>query len=284
MDLPDSLFNREDETEHVREIAGLYNGTALVHAPFWLRVGALYVGGALLGQRCPGSTTASKRWLSELTKNFDENKAMASTLSVCALKNGELHVLEGQHRTLAARAAKGDNYLLRYTVYFGFSDVTDQRCAELIETIHDDRLPHTRDEETERDKALGKPDAVHLREIESRCGVTISSTGHIHAVVECRKIIRQRGAAALEGAIRVGIAAFGKDGHHLTSALLDGVSLFLSRHRDADTERLIRVMQKVGSSALHVLAAEYGGKGTGMCRALVRVYNRGLRTNRLPEE
>jgi len=222
-----------------------------------------------------------------MAADFDEDAL--GVLTVSHRKNGTYHIIDGAHRTGAAKLAKGEDYEVPCTVWRGLSIEAEARMFRLLNNTRKvDALPLFRVRMTE-----GEETAVTINMIVEEAGWKISTTtgalNGLNAVAVLERLYRLD-PDALGRALATLARAWGTDGPAGDGRLIEGIGLLFHRYGTAvEPDELARKLAPVG-----------GGPGAFLGRArqmrdlvgyslpnavaeiAVETYNKGRRTRVLP--
>lgn len=95
----------------------------------------------------------------KIVDNFDKNKLQPIVVS---LRDDVYYIVDGDHRTAAARVKFGKNYLMECKVVTG---LTEQEEADLFVSLNEDRLPLTASDDARGKFYAGKKNIIDLYNI-----------------------------------------------------------------------------------------------------------------------
>lgn len=150
-------------------------------------------------------------------------------LTVSRRSNGSYHIVDGQHRHAAARAAEGDRAELACRV---FSDLTPQDEARLFRWLNNTAKPqaidHFRIRVVEGDKV-----AMEIERMITGLGweINLSSGTHSFAAVAAAERLYKTDAPAVELALATITKAWGYD--EADGRVFEGLGLIYARHGSA---------------------------------------------------
>lgn len=208
----------------------------------------------------------------------------AGTIVVAQRENGDLYVVDGQHR-LAAATLAGETEILAQLV----SGLTPEEEAQL--RIQGNFKRSDRISEVFRARVFaGDEVAVGLQSLCKRYDTQINYVPDyqhgINAIAACESIYRFDNGGLLAEVFDHIKAAFGTvEGAHAGGNIVKALAWWLQRHdQEADVTRLVSKMRAAGVSyiarnARNYKAAMGGSQWLNTYRALVDIYNEGLRDN-----
>lgn len=205
--------------------------------------------------------------------------------------NGKYHIVDGQTRCAAVRQLWGDEEMVPCDVIPASSPA---EAAELFLGINDDRRPIQAIDRFRVSVTAGRPDYVAVNNLLKGLGYTIgmgAEDGLFAAVASAMTVYRRHGEDVLRDALLILQATWGKDRESVHSALVQGYAELVATYGGAiDRKRLSsRVAKELTPAALLGRAKGLSEmfrctRPKGVVRALVAVYNHGLRTEVRLEE
>ena len=231
-----------------------------------------------------------KRRIKDMATSFDWSKFQALTVSGPD-KLGDYSVIDGQHR-LEAVKMRGDLDKLPCLVIDAPS-VSDQ--ARTFKGVNKDRTGVTRINIFWADVAAGDEDALRIKQICESCGLEVSRVGTgrqkplrtvaVTTIQRCLDLDEE----ALVDVLKALVAAQGEVENAFRAAPIKALWEIWSRHmEEIDPERMVRVLEELDLDhkidEARRIKETFGNKlETALRFILVRAYNKGLKTNRLPE-
>lgn len=188
--------------------------------------------------------------------NFDEFRV--GTLHVSRRSDGQLVVLDGQHRFLAAKQV-GEKTIHCVVKFFA---TTADEAAE-YDALNTDRRPLTTMDRWKTEMVAGKERTLVIHDlIQDRDSLVTNSHG-VQAVRTLWTIHDKRGADHLEEILDVLYEAFGAlSAESCQSRYLSGVDEFLRLHPEK-RDRLVKKLQEGGPGRLATLTNMYRTSGAG---------------------
>ncbi len=213
-------------------------------------------------------------------RSFDD--ATAGIISVSLRANGEMYIVDGQHRTALARLEDRENILAQV-----FTDLTPQQEADLRDRMHLRRA----DTVYEIFKArifAGDPVARGMqkvaREFETQLNFVPDAKRGINTIATVEKIYRGDDGKSLRKVFSLIREAWGNvEGPNATAAVIQSMYWFMSRHsEETEYERVVARLRTEGVQSLMRMAQSHKGAMGGslwlnVYRSIVEVYNYGLR-------
>lgn len=233
------------------------------------------------------------RRVNDMVLNF--NPLALGTVTVSLRPNGKLVVLDGMHRTAAARQV-GYQGLINAEVISG---LTIEQEAELFLLLNATKTPtavtkfHVR-------VVMGEPAAVEMNTIIQSHGWTVrlsTADGTISAVTAVERIYSTGGGAKASGThgelldrtLEIVTAAWGHDCQAANGHVLIAVAQLLGRFgASVDTKKLVGEMQGTRPGTLigrakNVRDAQGGTVPAALAKILAGMHNKKRRSNLLPE-
>lgn len=219
------------------------------------------------------------------------------TITVSARDTGELHIVDGQHRMAAARAAgHGDSPFL-CMVYRGLSKA---REASLFLVLNNTRQAQPLDKFRVR-VAEGEAVAVTLNSTIMSLGWTVEGNkrqGSFAAVAALEWVYNGGGIMAEAGhletchtMIEVATNAWGHNADGVRNEIVKGLGLVLLRHgSEIDYVKLQTSLAVLPGAPLSLIGdakilskAGHGNVSHAMAEIIVNVHNKGRRASKLPD-
>ncbi len=206
--------------------------------------------------------------------------------------DGRYAIIDGCHRVEACRIADGDDAVLPARVFIDLSLAQEAALWDAFNRYR--RRPRQVDTFRARLIAM-EPTAMAISKCIERSGLKLDLGGRQHgasivAVTALESAYRRLGDHGLVVVLDILREAFGDDERGYQAPAIDGLSMIVSRYGDViSRNRLIDALQRLGATRLLTLAHEYRAVHLGMpvagawARVVVLQYNRGLRSNALPE-
>jgi hypothetical protein len=242
----------------------------------------------------------NQRRVDKIARQYDLAKAGVIEISY---RQGRSYVFDGWHRVLGAYAA-GETEMLAH-IHHGLSY---QDEARYFREINHSRLPIKSLEEFNAAIEEEHPKYLEIKTIVEECGGWVAhdpSDGHRGAIVAIKSIERVYdltgglglgGDLGLRRVLTVIRDAFGSLHRNYAQAdMVKGISAFIEAYSEEgrnplyDRKRLIKKLQEAEILGImqkaHASESIYGGSmWTNIARAIVPIYNRGLRdAQKLPE-
>jgi hypothetical protein len=217
----------------------------------------------------------------EMAEHWDPR--VAGAIVVNRRPNGELQVIDGQHRTAAAKTAGETNILA--LVFEGL----EQKSEAGMRVKGNFRRPDNPQERFRARVAAGEKEAMAIAKIckdyNTRINPTPQNGTGINAISSVEKLFNKDGGVTLSRVFDIIQRAWGDvGGDHASVAVLKGLGWLLEHNSDKlDTNRLVDRLQAEGSSGIYRKAqshqaAHQGSFWVNWYRALIEIYN-----TKLPE-
>jgi len=202
--------------------------------------------------------------------------------------DGSLHIVDGQHRIMAARKAGHSSRAQHMRVHDG---LTVQQEAELFRLLNDTRKPMPVD--LFRVAVIeGEPAAVAMNDLVKRHGMHVAASGEraFRAVQALRTIYTTEPVAA-ERALAALVGAWGVSANSVQAALVAGLGRFFLRYGDTPTfDKLVTNLAKYPGGSGGLIGAARGlariksvPVPDAVAEIVVGVYNRTARANPLAD-
>lgn len=231
----------------------------------------------------------SQAMVNRIAKAFDPN--LFGVITVSERDNGDMFILDGQHRVAAVIKIGGENTLLPCEVLTGKSY---QDEAEIFHKRNADKKAMTAQDKFRGKLESGIDRAPEIFEIVVANGFMINlddselKGGKIPGVGSLIHVDTNYRGGHLNDVLELVRDTWGND-IGPRGSMISGLAMFLSFYRDVwDRKRFVSQLAKVTMERLHHDAADHK-RATGispdrsMCAVLVRRYNeRILERNRLP--
>lgn len=225
-----------------------------------------------------------------IVKHFDPD---TFGVLVVSERSDGMYIVDGQHRVAALRAMGWQDQRVPCLVYRGLSIEEEAKVFYKPQTERRSMTPAAR---FKARLVAGEPSAVAIAKCVESYGfnVNLANGGNVHprdidAVASLERIARQYGFDHLPVTMSVIRDIYGTDHVKITSALMLGIATFVHRYQGLyDKRRLFEVLHKLTPQRLEAngkdIAKLLGAHSdTAVGRAILRQYNKGLQTRRLPE-
>lgn len=226
--------------------------------------------------------TVKKSRVKSIVKKFDRDAV--GSLCVGERSDGTYWVVDGQQRLTAM-------------IELGFKevscDVFESRGAsheaKVFRNKNKDRTGITSFTIFNALLVEGDEMAVSVQAAAESCGFTISESKRTWPALRCVNSLQQAydigGVNLVRDVLEVISDAWIGEDDALHGTLVSGIALLLGKYPDVDKRRLVRVLKSKNPSAVSRAADGYKlGSGTrpkAVCRAILDIYNKGLKKGRL---
>lgn len=234
-----------------------------------------------------------QRRVTAMAKDF--RPLAVGVITVSERKDGSLMVIDGMHRTAAARLA-GYQGLLQAQVFTGLT-IADE--AELFCYLNTGKMPSALSR-FHAQVLMGDPEATDITAILKRHGWTVSPDfrpGNVAAIQAVERVYRNGGGVLTEGAhpqllervIETLTIAWEWDSKSVDASMLLAIAQLFGRcGASVDTKKLIAELSGTRPAVLigHARTLKDAQGGTvpaALAKILVGRLNKGRRTNILPE-
>ncbi|MFJ9581437.1 DUF6551 family protein [Streptomyces sp. NPDC101191] len=188
-------------------------------------------------QREPDKARAKK-----MADAFDENKL--GSIIVSDRGNGTFHIIDGQHRWLAAREAQ--HLYLHADVHTGLARA--QEADMFLAKNRDSKKPSAFDEH-KNGVAAGHSPYVEVEAVLKKHHLTAgsSSANQFGAITKAHALVKQFGADALDRALTVAENAWGRSRFTWEGVIIHGLGLIIGRHPELIDDK--RMAQRLASTS-----------------------------------
>lgn len=227
-----------------------------------------------------------------LVDNF--NPSGIGTLTVSLRSNGELVIIDGQHRGTAARSIGYDEKV----PCIQYAGLTLAEEAELFLALNNVKPVSALDKFRARIIA-GDAGATAINEVLSAFGWRVQAGGDAGCFAAVNAIEKvYEGAGVTRGEPRLDLvrivttvitAAWDRDPKGTHNLIVSGLGTFYARYGDAvDSAKVVTELRKLSPHRLVGLAqslheARGGTKSSALAEVVTGLHNKGRRTNRLPD-
>lgn len=235
--------------------------------------------------------TVDQLWVRNRIPRFNPD---ALGVLVVSRRDGDLHIIDGQHRVELCRQA-GYPHALECLVY---NDLTLAEEASMFRVLNDRRKVNPIDLFRVR-VVEGDPTATKLNLLLNEHGWTVQASkaaGAFSAVGAIEKVylgwgpVPSANLGVCESVISVITEAWGHNAHGTRAEIVTGLGLLLVRHgRKVDLTKLVTEMASTSGGPLvlcgraKALRDMSGGRiGDAMAANFINMLNKGRRSNRLP--
>lgn len=196
--------------------------------------------------------TAPER-VASIARNFNKNAIGVVTLSI--RENGDLYIIDGQHRIEALKKiGKGDEPV-NAIVFF---DLTIAEEAELFVVMNDGRTKPKRVDLHRASATSGNSDAIEIDKVLAKFGLELSDrpgNGKVRAVSSVHKVYEKSGLVILENTFKVLSEANGDHSSSFVAEYIEAVAVILAKFKDVNINRLIAAVKSAGDTNNAVLKA-----------------------------
>lgn len=230
----------------------------------------------------------SEARVDSMARNYSED--LANVIVVSERASGQLYIVDGAHRALAAKQAGRRKIMAQ--VHTG---LTSKQESEMFDKLNDARSGVDALSRFRAKVFYGDPIAIAVKSsVEARGGVIQESRSGkgsragVRAVQQLQKIVRHGGDELLDRVLDViNYSWEALDASTTEARVTGGIELLFALHSDPDNgpvvdeNRLVDVLSEVGLATLnrlcHTNAQMYGGYGAkNFYRAILEVYNKKL--------
>lgn len=227
-----------------------------------------------------------QEWGDYLAAHFQESDF--GNLVVNVRENGDVYVIDGQHRRYAVMVNYGEETGVPCKIYRG---LTEKEEAEKF-LQYNNRLNVVAGESFRLGLTAERKTETAIRKIAAKYGLSVGrdgAEGTVSAVTRVKKIYVQDGPDVLDKTIMTIVEAYGDPGFR--ASVISGVGLFHARYGEVDMEHLIAKLSGIrgGINGLVNNAALIrkrlgGSMSQCVAAAVVEYYNKGKTgKGRLPD-
>lgn len=195
----------------------------------------------------------SDKKVKAIIKNFNKNAVGVVTLSI--RENGDLYIIDGQHRVEALKAlGKGDDDI-NAIILFDLS-VADE--AELFVIMNEVRTKPMRTDLHKASAASGDVSSIEIDEVLSSLNLKITNSpgyGNVRAIAIVHKIYDALGKNKLRDVLRVLIDANGNHSSTFVAEYLLAVAAIISNYDNVNLLRLSMGIKNLGDPVMAVMKA-----------------------------
>jgi hypothetical protein len=224
--------------------------------------------------------------VSSIAKNFNQQALGIVTLSI--RENGELYIIDGQHRIEALKKMGKGNIQINAVVLF---DLSIQDEANLFLIMNDNRTKPKKYDLHKAASASGNEITTSIDATLASLGLRIfdrPGDGNIRAVGTVHKVSSKIGLEKLEKVLKVMMEANGSHSSSLKAEYIEAVSAIIVQFKDVDMKRLSMAIRNIGDTSSSVLKASVIAvdsrpisKILALAGMIIDAYNYKLRNNRL---
>lgn len=222
--------------------------------------------------------------VSSICRNFNQQALGIVTLSI--RENGELFIIDGQHRVEALKKMGKGNIQINAIVLF---DLTVQDEANLFLIMNDNRTKPKRFDLHKAASASGDEVTSSIDALLSSLGLKIADRpgdGNIRAVGTVHKVFSKIGLDNLRKVLKVIMEANGTHSSSLKAEYIEAVSAIIVQFNQIDLKRLSMAIHNIGDTNLSVLKASTIAvdsrpisKTLALAGMIIDAYNYKLREN-----
>jgi hypothetical protein len=192
--------------------------------------------------------------VSEIAKNF--NKSAIGVVTLSMRDNGDLYVIDGQHRVEAMKKLNKGNDDINAIVYF---ELTVKQEAELFVLMNDNRTKPKRGDLHRASSSAGDYNATQIDEVLQKFNLVVGDKpgyGVVRAVGTIHKVFDKIGKSNLEKVIKILIDANGNHSSAFQAEYIEAVSVIVTHFKSADLAKLTGVINRLGNPAMAILKAK----------------------------
>jgi hypothetical protein len=228
----------------------------------------------------------SEKRIASIVKNFNKNAIGVVTLSI--RENGDLYIIDGQHRVEALKKlGKGDEPI-NSIVFFDLSLAEE---AELFLIMNEGRTKPRRYDLHKAAFKSGEQEALDISGALAKNGLEFSDRqgeGFVRAVGTVHKVYDRSGLVILEDTFKILSDANGKNSTSFVAEYIEAVAVILAKCKDVNLNRLTVAIQSLGDTNSAVIKAgliapnkKPYSKVLALAGMIIDNYNNRLRLNRI---
>jgi hypothetical protein len=224
--------------------------------------------------------------VANIIKNYNPNAIGVVTLSI--RENGDLYIIDGQHRVEALKQLGFGSNDINAIVFF---DLTIQDEAQLFVIMNESRTKPKKSDLYKASIKSGDNDLIELNNMLNRNNVTVGDKPGdciIRAIGTLHKVNNKLGIINLEKVVKVLISANGNNSTSFQAEYITAVSTIIVKYKNLDMDRLALAIKKLGEPSLaihksHMIASDSKSvtKSLTLSAMIIDMYNSYLKKNKL---
>lgn len=196
-----------------------------------------------------------ERRVSRMAAEFDPS--LVGVIEVSLRDDGTYRVIDGQHRLVCVRIAKGMSAAIACNVHTGLTPAEE---AQLFFDIDRKRKRLTGWDRWFARRGAGEQIVLDIEQAAANHGLKIdpgAKPGHLRCVAACEKVVELGGIDLLDETLRICVAAYQGETDSLRAEIVHGVALILAFYPPdtVDVDRLVAGMQAIAARQVSARAA-----------------------------
>ena len=224
--------------------------------------------------------------VANIIKNYNPNAIGVVTLSI--RENGDLYIIDGQHRVEALKQLGYGNTDINAIVFF---DLTIEDEARLFVIMNESRTKPKKSDLYKASIKSGDVELIELNNMLNRNNICVGDKpgdGVIRAIGTLHKVNNKIGIINLEKVIKVLLSANGNNSTSFQAEYITAVSTIIVKYKNVDTDRLALAIKKLGEPSLaiaksHMIASDvkFVTKSITLSSMIIDNYNYKLTKNKI---
>lgn len=206
--------------------------------------------------------------VNSIARNYNGNALGVITLSI--RENGELFIIDGQHRIEALKKIGKGNDDINAIVFFDLS-IKDE--AEMFVIMNESRTKPKRADLHKASAKAGDGESIEIDNVLAKHGLSVGDKpgdNIVRAIGTLHKVNSKIGIDKLDEIIQILIDANGKHSSAFQSEYICAVACILVQFNNVDKTRFTSAIQTLGDPTLAILKAANNG---GTAKPIVKILN-----------
>ena len=228
----------------------------------------------------------NKNKVVNIVKSYNPNAIGVVTLSI--RENGDLYIIDGQHRVEALKQLGYGNSDINAIVFF---DLTIQEEARLFVIMNESRTKPKKSDLYKASITSGDNNLIDLNNMLNRNNIVVDDRpgdGVMRAIGTLEKVTAKIGIVNAEKVVKVLMSANGNNSTSFQAQYITAVSTIIVKYKNVDMDRLSLAIKKLGEPSLVITKtqmiasdAKFVTKSLTLSAMIIDSYNAYLKNNRL---
>ena len=228
----------------------------------------------------------NKNKIVNIVKSYNPNAIGVVTLSI--RENGDLYIIDGQHRVEALKQLGYGNSDINAIVFF---DLTIQEEARLFVIMNENRTKPKKSDLYKASIKSGDSNLIDLNNMLNRNNIVVDDRpgdGIMRAIGTLDKVTAKIGIVNAEKVVQVLMSANGNSSTSFQAQYITAVSTIIVKYKNVDMDRLSLAIKKLGEPSLVITKtqmiasdAKFVTKSLTLSVMIIDSYNAYLKNNRL---
>lgn len=228
----------------------------------------------------------NKNKIVNIVKSYNPNAIGVVTLSI--RENGDLYIIDGQHRVEALKQLGYGNSDINAIVFF---DLTIQEEARLFVIMNENRTKPKKSDLYKASIKSGDNNLIELNNMLNRNNIVVDDRpgdGIMRAIGTLDKVTAKIGIVNAEKVVQVLMSANGNNSTSFQAQYITAVSTIIVKYKNVDMDRLSLAIKKLGEPSLVITKtqmiasdAKFVTKSLTLSTMIIDSYNAYLKNNRL---